>query len=113
MQKRRGIFAGGLTALIVLGTVTAGVTPAFADPVRDAQYWLADYGISDAWAHSTGEGATIAVIDTGIAEGPAEFSGAVIAGHDASGVGSENGRTPVGSADENPHGSWVASLAAG
>lgn len=113
MQKRRGIFAGGLTAIIVLGTVTAGTVPAAADPVRDAQYWLADYGIADAWGYSTGEGATIAVIDTGIAEGPAEFSGAVIAGHDASGVGSANGRTPVGSADENPHGSWVASLAAG
>jgi membrane-anchored mycosin MYCP len=113
MQKHRGIFAGGLATLFVLGTVTAAVTPAYADPVRDAQYWLADYGIADAWEYSTGAGTTIAIIDTGIAEGPAEFSGAVVAGHDASGVGSADGRTPVGGADENPHGSWVASLAAG
>jgi membrane-anchored mycosin MYCP len=113
MQKHRGIFAGGLATLFVLATVTAGVTPAYADPVRDAQYWLADYGIADAWEYSTGAGTTIAIIDTGIAEGPAEFSGAVVAGHDASGVGSADGRTPVGGADENPHGSWVASLAAG
>jgi membrane-anchored mycosin MYCP len=113
MQKTRGIFAGGLATLFVLGTVAAGVTPAHADPVRDAQYWLANYGIADAWQHSTGVGATIAIIDTGIAEGPAEFTGAVVAGHDASGVGSADGRTPVGGADENPHGSWVASLAAG
>ena len=113
MQKYRGIFAGGLATLFVLGTVTAGVTPAHADSVRDAEYWLDGYGIADAWGYSTGKGATIAIIDTGIAEGPAEFSGAVVAGHDASGVGSSNGRTPVGSADENPHGSWVASLAAG
>lgn len=113
MQKHRGIFAGGVTALFVLGTVTAGVTPASADPVRDAQYWLADYGVSAAWEFSTGSGATIAIIDTGIAEGPPEFAGAVVAGHDASGVGSADGRSPVGGPDENPHGSWVASLAAG
>ncbi|MBG6239280.1 subtilisin family serine protease [Mycetocola sp. CAN_C7] len=113
MQKRRGIFAGGLVAVFVLGTVTAGVTPVSADPVRDAQYWLAEYGVADAWEFSTGEGATIAIIDTGIADGPVEFDGAVVAGHDASGVGSSDGRTPVGGADENPHGSWVASLAAG
>jgi subtilisin family serine protease len=113
MRKNRGIFAGGLATLFVLGTVTAGVVPAHADPVRDAQYWLAGYGIADAWQYSTGAGSTIAVIDTGIAEGPAEFSGAVVAGHDASGAGSPDGRTPVGGSDENPHGSWVASLAAG
>jgi subtilisin family serine protease len=113
MQKHRGMFAGGLATLFVLGTVTAGLTPAHADPVRDAQYWLADYGIAEAWAHTRGAGATIAIIDTGIADGLPEFSGAVVAGHDASGVGSANGGTPVGGAQENPHGSWVASLAAG
>lgn len=113
MQKHRGMLAGALTTLFVLATVSAGTTPAYADPVRDAQYWLANYGISDAWQHSDGAGTTIAVIDTGIANGPAEFAGAVVAGHDASGVGGADGRTPVGGADENPHGSWVASLAAG
>ncbi len=112
-MQRRGIFAAGVTALVALGTVTVGVAPANADPVRDAQYWLADYGIADAWEFSTGTGSTIAVIDTGIADGLPEFEGAVVAGHDASGVGGPNGRTPVGGSDENPHGSWVASLAAG
>ncbi|MET4638964.1 S8 family serine peptidase [Mycetocola sp. 2940] len=113
MQKHRGMLAGALTTLFVLGTVSAGTTPAYADSVRDAQYWLANYGIADAWQHSNGAGTTIAVIDTGIANGPTEFAGAVVAGHDASGVGGADGRTPVGGADENPHGSWVASLAAG
>lgn len=111
--KHRGALAGALVTLFVLGTVTAGVPAAHADQVRDAQYWLANHGIADAWQHSTGAGTTIAIIDTGIADGPAEFAGAVVAGHDASGVGSANGRTPVGGAGENPHGSWVASLAAG
>lgn len=112
-MQDRGIFAGGLAALIVLSTVTAGATPASADPVRDAQYWLANYGVSEAWKTTTGAGSTIAVIDTGVANGPPEFTGAVVAGHDASGVGGADGRTPVGGRDENPHGSWVASLAAG
>lgn len=82
------------------------------DPARAAEYWLEDYGISDAWQTTRGEGVTIAVIDTGIARGRAEFDGAVVGGKDFSGVGAADGRTPVGAVDAN-HGSWVASLAAG
>lgn len=113
MTKKSRILPAAIAALFVFGTVTAGVTPARADVVRDAEYWLANYGVSEAWNTTRGAGTTIAIIDTGIANGPAEFNGAVVAGHDASGVGSADGRTPVGSSDENPHGSWVASLAAG
>ncbi|WP_292831765.1 S8 family serine peptidase [Microbacterium sp.] len=82
-----------------------------ADPVRSAQYWLDEYGIRRAWATTKGAGTRIAIIDTGIARGPAEFSGAVADGVDFSGVGSSDGRSPVGAVDAN-HGSWVASLAA-
>jgi len=82
------------------------------DPVRAAQYWLAEYGIEKAWETTRGEGVTIAVIDTGIGKGPVEFEGAVVDGTDVSGVGTPDGRTPVGAVDAN-HGSWVASLAAG
>jgi subtilisin family serine protease len=113
VNSKRRVLPATLAALFVFGTVTAGSTAAHADPVRDAEYWLANYGVSEAWNTTRGAGTTIAVIDTGIANGPAEFNGAVVAGHDASGVGSADGRTPVGGADENPHGSWVASLAAG
>lgn len=113
MTKKSRILPAALAALFVFGTVSAGATPAHADAVRDAEYWLANYGVAEAWNTTRGAGATIAIIDTGIANGPAEFTGAVVAGHDASGVGSADGRTPVGGSDENPHGSWVASLAAG
>ncbi|AWB86970.1 S8 family serine peptidase [Mycetocola zhujimingii] len=113
MPSKNRVLPAALAAVFVFGSVTAGVTPAHADPVRDAEYWLANYGVTEAWNTTRGAGTTIAVIDTGIANGPAEFNGAVVAGHDASGVGSPDGRTPVGGADENPHGSWVASLAAG
>ncbi|BDV31087.1 S8 family serine peptidase [Microbacterium terricola] len=85
-------------------------TPA-PDPVRAKEYWLDDYGVEDAWKSSKGAGVRIAVIDTGVGREPEEFQGAVVDGTDVSGMGSPDGRTPVGAVDGN-HGSWVASLAA-
>jgi len=82
------------------------------DAVRSAEYWLSDYGIAKAWQTTRGAGVKIAIIDTGIGRGSAEFDGAVSAGTDVSGAGSPDGRTPVGAVDAD-HGSWVASLAAG
>lgn len=109
-----------LVAAALAATVLAGsaVAPAWAapesadeDPVRAAEYWLDDYGITEAWRTTRGAGVTIAIVDTGVGRGPAELSGAVVGGTDVSGVGSDDGRTPVGAVDAN-HGSWVASLAA-
>ncbi|WP_292708828.1 S8 family serine peptidase [Microbacterium sp. 67-17] len=101
-----------IAGLIVLPgfTVTPSPSPSDPDPLRAAEYWLDDYGIRDAWKTSTGSGVRIAVIDTGIGKGPVEFSG-VVGGTDVSGLGSPDGRTPVGARDPD-HGSWVASLAA-
>lgn len=104
-------------ASVVLGVVMltgAATTPTpqdSADPVRAAEYWLDQYGIAEAWKTTRGAGQKIAIIDTGIARGPVEFSGAVAGGTDVSGVGAPDGRTPVGAVDSN-HGSWVGSLAA-
>ncbi|WP_232531684.1 S8 family peptidase [Microbacterium halophytorum] len=81
------------------------------DPVRAAEYWLEDYGIKDAWETTKGEGATIAVIDTGIGDGADELEGAVVDGTDVSGNGADDGRTPVGIIDRE-HGSLVGSVAA-
>ncbi|MFT4228953.1 MAG: S8 family serine peptidase [Microbacterium sp.] len=107
---------GAAAATIALVALT--VAPAFAaasddpdDEVRAAEYWLDACGIREAWDTTLGEGVTIAVIDTGIGSGPVEFDGAVVDGTDVSGVGSSDGRTPVGAVDRD-HGSWVASLAA-
>jgi len=115
----RRAFAAALAAALLVG---GAVSPALAaapetpevpeeDPVRAAQYWLSDYGIEQAWQTTRGAGVRIAVIDTGIGRGPAEFVGAVVGGTDVSGVGTEDGRTPIGAVDGH-HGSWVASLAA-
>ncbi len=111
-----------LVALALAAAVLAGIAAAPAsaatpdaaeeDPVRAAEYWLEDYGIADAWETTRGAGVRIAIIDTGVGRGPAEFNGAIVGGTDVSGVGTDDGRTPVGAVDAN-HGSWVASLAAG
>lgn len=100
-----------LGVVVLTGATAAPVPEDPTDPVRAAEYWLDQYGIRDAWNTTRGAGQKIAIIDTGIARGPVEFTGAVAAGTDVSGVGAPDGRTPVGAVDSN-HGSWVASLAA-
>lgn len=80
------------------------------DPMRASQYWIDQYGIRQAWQTTRGAGARIAVIDTGVGRVP-ELAAAVVGGTDVSGVGSTDGRTPVGG-DDSDHGTWVASLAA-
>ncbi|HLT67382.1 MAG TPA: peptidase S8, partial [Microbacterium sp.] len=66
------------------------------DPVRTSEYWLEELGIDEAWKTTRGEGTTIAVIDSGIADDIDELDGAVVGGTDVSGVGSPDGRTPLG-----------------
>ena len=99
-----------LAAPLVIGATPTPSPP--ADPERAAEYWLEGAHIDTAWKTTRGAGVTIAIIDTGIAKGPAEFEGAVTDGTDVSGIGSEDGRTPLGPLDSD-HGSRVASLAAG
>lgn len=93
--------------------VATGAVPASAATVRDAEYWIdSGYGVQEAWKTTKGKGAVVAVMDTGIGKGPKDFAG-VTGGIDVSGVGSADGRTPLGAEEEKNHGSWVASLAAG
>jgi type VII secretion-associated serine protease mycosin len=97
----------------VLALILALAIPqsASADPVRDRQYWLNDYGFTRAWAISQGQGIKVAVIDTGIDASHPALEGAVVGGTDVSGLGSADGLTPVG--QNSYHGTMVASLLAG
>jgi subtilisin family serine protease len=113
MRRVAALAAATILAATVTGAAAAPpVAENRADPVRAAEYWLDQYGVRDAWNTTRGAGTRIAIIDTGIANGPVEFAGAVAGGTDVSGVGSPDGRTPVGGLSERNHGSWVASLAA-
>ncbi len=107
---RRG--AALLVASAVLASALLGAAPAQADYIRDGEYWLDQYGITQAWKTTKGEGVTIAIIDTGVDGSHPDLAGAVSGGADFSGEGSPDGQLPVGSGDTD-HGTMVASLAAG
>ena len=110
MKRRAGVTA---VALAVVSSVLLTAAPASADYIRDGEYWLDQYGITEAWETTRGAGVTIAVIDTGIDGTHPDLAGAVIGGADFSGSGASNGQTPVGSDTNSDHGTMVASLAAG
>jgi type VII secretion-associated serine protease mycosin len=103
----RKVIIGFFVALLILSSPQA----VSADPVRDRQYWLSDYGFTKAWALSQGQGIKVAVIDTGIDASHPALAGAIVGGTDVSGLGSADGLTPVG--QNSYHGTMVASLIAG
>jgi subtilisin family serine protease len=101
--------AGVAGGVLLPGSV---VGPAYADAIRDRQYWLDDLGITEAWQVTRGEGVVIAIIDSGVDAGHPDLAGAVIGGTDVSGRGSPTGTEPLGPQGRT-HGTMVASLAAG
>lgn len=100
-----------VAVLTIFGTIVVA-SPASADPVRDREYWLSQYGFTEAWNTTKGAGVTVAVIDTGVDGSVPDLTGVVIGGTDVSGVGSPDGQTPVGT-DDKGHGTMVASMLAG
>ncbi|WP_430645746.1 S8 family serine peptidase [Agromyces sp. GXS1127] len=109
--RRRGWWRAGVGALVAGVLALSGAAPAQADTVRDLEYWLTDYGFTQAWTTSRGDGVKVAIIDTGVNGEVAELQGVVVGGTDVSGIGSPDGQTPVG--EEEEHGTMVASLLAG
>lgn len=103
--------AAALAVCAVVSAVLVAAQPASADVIRDREYWLADYGFSQAWQTTRGAGVTVAVIDTGVDASHPDLVGSVVGGTDFSGKGSSDGQKPVGSNSE--HGTMVASLIAG
>jgi type VII secretion-associated serine protease mycosin len=101
-----GVAAVGIAASLLLTAQSAS-----ADAVRNREYWLSSYGISQAWTTTKGAGVTVAIIDTGVDGSHPDLTGTVVGGTDVSGVGAANGQTPVGS--ESEHATMVASLLAG
>jgi type VII secretion-associated serine protease mycosin len=108
----RALTTSSLVVAIAAGLVLAPAGAASADTIRDAQYWLSDYGVQQAWQTTRGAGVTVAVIDTGVDGSVRELQGAVVGGTDVSGQGSADGQTPVGT-DDPAHGTLVGSLLAG
>ena len=100
-----------LAASIAIFAAIAVAQPAAADAIRDREYWLADYGFTKAWKITKGAGIKVAVIDTGIDASHPDLQESVSMGIDVSGLGSEDGLSPIG--ENFFHGTLVASLLAG
>ena len=110
MILRRRLASVALAFLAVAPLALGQAVPAQADTIRGMEYWQSTYGFYDAWNVTRGAGVIVSVIDSGIGD-VADLGGAVIGGADFSGVGSADGRTPVGASPD--HGTLVASLLAG
>ncbi|WP_051476877.1 S8 family serine peptidase, partial [Arthrobacter sp. Br18] len=112
-RSRRGRLLRSAVAAVVAAALagTLGAPPAAADEVRERQYWLEAYGITEAWTTSQGEGVKVAIIDSGIDSTHPDLAGAVTGGTDASGAGSPNGQQGIG--EVPAHGTLVGTLLAG
>ncbi|OUM40819.1 peptidase S8 [Arthrobacter agilis] len=100
-----------LAGIASLALALPFAVPAVADDIRGSEYWLEDYGITEAWKTTQGEGVTVAVIDSGVDGTHPDLAGAVIAGTDVSGAGDPDGQRGLG---EVPgHGTLVSTLLAG
>ena len=108
-QRWHALLAALLGSVVVLPLFLAGA--AQADDIRNKEYWLQDYGITEAWKTTKGKGVKVAVIDSGVDGGHPDLKGAVSGGTDVSGAGTANGQRGLGEVPE--HGTLVATLLAG
>jgi hypothetical protein len=103
-RRATAAVAAGLAATC-LGVAAA---PAFADTVRNQEWWLTSLHVTKAWLSSRGAGVTVAVLDTGVDPTQPDLAGSVTTGRDFTG----SGRT-AGGPFWGVHGTAVASLIAG
>ncbi|HKS98215.1 MAG TPA: S8 family serine peptidase [Rugosimonospora sp.] len=97
-------------ALVLVGCTSLIQTvslPAYADSVRDSEWYLATLQIPESHKISQGEGIIVAVIDTGVNARQPELSGNVLVGADES-----RGFIGNGWQDSSGHGTAMASLIA-
>jgi hypothetical protein len=103
-RRATAAVAAGLAATC-LGVAAA---PAFADTVRNQEWWLSSLHVTKAWLSSRGAGVTVAVLDTGVDTTQPDLAGSVTTGRDFTG----SGRT-AGGPFWGVHGTAVATLIAG
>jgi len=99
--------AGAAAALPLLAAPAALAAP--ADQVRDSQQWVLNMlDVPAAWMSASGEGVTVAVIDSGVNPDVSDLTGSVITGPDLT-----MQSTPSSNPHWGEHGTWMASIIAG
>ena len=111
LYPRRIVLLRALTAAIL---ALAVASPAFAaDPRRDEQWGLEMVKAADAWPTSTGVGAVVAVIDTGVQADHPDLGGRLVQGFDFVGDDPiEEGDEDDDPTDGNGHGTHVTGIIA-
>ena len=99
-------FAAAAGALSLAAAVAVPASPAFADGVRNDEWYLKSLNVAQAQAISKGSGVTVAVIDTGVYPHP-DLQRNLLAGANTLPGGKGDGRT-----DPDGHGTNVAALVA-
>jgi type VII secretion-associated serine protease mycosin len=97
-----------LAALGAIFACALTTVPAAADAVRDNEWALSALQVPDAWTTTTGQGVTVAVLDSGVDPNHADLSGQVTTGPDLVGGGARPGDPFWGY-----HGTAMASAVAG
>ena len=107
-QRLRSRATAAVAAGLAATCIGVAAAPAFADTVRNQEWWLTSLHVTKAWLSSRGAGVTVAVLDTGVDTNQPDLAGSVTTGRDYTGSGRAAGGPFWGS-----HGTAVASLIAG
>ena len=107
-QRLRSRATAAVAAGLAATCIGVAAAPAFADTVRNQEWWLTSLHVSKAWLSSRGAGVTVAVLDTGVDANQPDLVGSVTTGRDYTGSGRAAGGPFWGA-----HGTAVASLIAG
>ena len=107
-QRLRSRATAAVAAGLAATCIGLAAAPAFADTVRNQEWWLTSLHVTKAWLSSRGAGVTVAVLDTGVDTNQPDLAGSVTTGRDYTGSGRAAGGPFWGI-----HGTAVASLIAG
>ncbi|MFJ2406766.1 type VII secretion-associated serine protease mycosin [Streptomyces xanthochromogenes] len=97
-----------MTVLCAALLVSAAAAPVHADSAREQQWFLDAMKADEMWRISTGEGVTVAVIDTGVDPHNPDLAGQVLPGKDFS-----EGQPGDAHVDYDGHGTSMATLISG
>ncbi|HEX9767425.1 MAG TPA: S8 family serine peptidase [Nitriliruptorales bacterium] len=105
-----GALVVGLGQVAPVAADVSGGTP--DDPLWERQWGPRQVTADQAWATSTGEGSTIAILDCGVDLDHEDLAANVVGGYDATTDGGDGDWDPDGDGEGCAHGTHVAGIAA-